>query len=113
MTGKLSAKVVKTRKGPGRIGDDGGLWLQVRDATHKSWLFRYRLSGKARAMGLGPVEDVGLAEARDLAREYRRLLRSGVDPINRRKAELAAARSASGRRFRDLAAACIEMREAA
>lgn len=48
-------------------------------------------------MGLGALADVSLADARDAAREARRLLRDGVDPIEARKARLAVARADSAK----------------
>jgi integrase len=42
-------------------------------------------------MGLGAVEDVSLAQAREAAVEARKLARRGVDPINDREAKRAAA----------------------
>lgn len=91
MAGKLTALKIKALSSPGRYGDGGGLWLQVRDAEHRSWLFRYTLHGRAREMGLGPFPDVPLAEARQHASDKRALLRAGVDPLARRQEEKAAA----------------------
>jgi len=48
------------------------------------------LAGRAREMGLGSVADVTLAEARDIARDARRLCKQGVDPIEARRAQRAA-----------------------
>lgn len=84
MAEKLTALRVKSLTRPGRYGDGGGLWLQVRGSDRRSWLFRYTLNGKARQMGLGPAGDVSLAEARNAAQEARRLVREGSDPIERR-----------------------------
>ena len=53
-------------------------------------------AGRERWMGLGPYPDVSLAEARDKSLECRRMLREGIDPIERRRAEHAAARSIAG-----------------
>jgi Arm DNA-binding domain len=89
---KLSALKVAREKRPGRYGDGGNLWLQVTSAGSKSWLLRYMLNGQAHAMGLGPVDLVSLQEARELARDARRLVLKGVDPIDHRKAAKAAAR---------------------
>lgn len=50
------------------------------------WVFDFTLKGKRRQLGLGPLLSVGLAEARSRADEARKLVRSGVDPIERRKA---------------------------
>jgi len=73
--------------------------LQVRDAE-RSWLFHFKLNGHARAVELGVVEEVSLAEAWAAADEARRLLRQGIDPsIARPTAKAAAAR---GITFREL-----------
>src|SRR5262245_49523405 len=59
----LTAIKIAKLKEPGRYGDGGNLWLQVTDTGRKddhgapiitkSWVFRFKLNGKARAMGLG------------------------------------------------------------
>jgi len=82
--GKLTALAVKRLVEPGRHGDGDGLWLQVRDAEKRSWLFRYKRHGKATEMGLGALADTSLAEARDAAAACRRLLRDGIDPLQHR-----------------------------
>ena len=41
MPGKLTAVKVRALVKPGHYGDGKGLWLQVRDAEHRSWLFRF------------------------------------------------------------------------
>jgi len=88
---RLTAQMVKQYRTPGYYGDGGGLVLRVADSGSKVWLYRYKTNGKVREMGLGPIRDVSLAEARDAAREARRLRRAGLDPIDekrRRKATL-------------------------
>lgn len=84
---KLSARQVATLKVKGRYGDGGGLWLQVSPAGTKSWLFRYRRNGRDRQMGLGSLDTVSLASARQRAQRSRELLLDGVDPIDLRRAE--------------------------
>src|SRR5215470_7994965 len=83
--GNLTALKLKGLTSPGRYGDGGGLWLQVRDAQHRSWLFRYTSLGKQRQMGLGPFPDVSLADARESASQCRAAVRLGTDPIEQRK----------------------------
>ncbi len=90
MAGKLTALKVKALVQPGRYGDGKGLWLQVRGPEQRSWLFRYAYKGKQRQMGLGPVDLVCLAEARDKALEARKLLFAGTDPLQDRQATKAA-----------------------
>jgi hypothetical protein len=55
-TGKLSAMEVTKTKGPAVLHDGGGLYLRVSESGTKSWVvFRFRLDGKRRDMGLGPI----------------------------------------------------------
>jgi hypothetical protein len=67
-------------KPPGRYGDGGGLWLNVRESGSRSWEFRWMLDGKAESMGLGSCLDVSLAEAREAAHECRKLVKQRKDP---------------------------------
>ena len=47
--------------------------------------FRYQLPGqKVRDMGLGSLDRIGLAKARELARQHREFIGTGIDPIERR-----------------------------
>jgi integrase len=94
-SGKLSAMAVTKQTKVGRYGDGGGLWLQVSIYGTKSWVFRFTVAGKPRTFGLGSLQDVTLAEARDAAREARRQVREGIDPIEARKAKLAEARASA------------------
>ena len=83
---------VKRTTAPGRYPDGGGLWLQVYGPTSKSWIFRYRLGGRERELGLGSAFDVSLVEAREAAAAARKLKVSGIDPVDaKRNAKAAAA----------------------
>jgi integrase len=86
----LSAPKVKALKKPGDYLDGRGLYLQVRNASSKSWLLKYSLLKRAREMGLGSAFDFSLADARDMRDHYRKLAKTGIDPIEYRKAEQAA-----------------------
>jgi integrase len=86
MQHKLKATEVKgyVKAGvPGYHGDGAGLWLQISKTGGASWSFRYMLNGRAREMGLGPERTIKLDEAREKAREARKLLLEGIDPIER------------------------------
>jgi integrase len=85
----LTVKQVSKLTEPGRYGDGRGLYLQVTPAGVRSWLLRYERGGRERAMGLGPLADFTLDEARGRARAARQLLKDGVDPIDAREAERA------------------------
>jgi integrase len=80
---------------PGMHADGGGLYLQVTASGAKSWIFRFMLHGKAREMGLGPLHTISLAEARERAKECRKLRLDGIDPVEARKAKRAEERLAA------------------
>jgi integrase len=79
--GKLNPLQVRNIKEPGRYSDGDGLLLEVRPGGSKSWIARLQSNGKRRDYGLGSLKDISLTEARDMAREYRKQLRAGVDPL--------------------------------
>lgn len=84
---KLTAVKVRALNAPGRYADGGGLYLQVRSPTAKSWLFRFTLNGRTHAMGIGSVQTITLAQARDKAIDYRRRVADGINPIHAKKEE--------------------------
>ena len=108
--GKLTKLRVDRERRPGRYGDGHGLWLDVSGAGAKSWLLRYQIRGRIRNMGLGSVSIVGLADARERARKARLLIHDGIDPIDARRQQRAAA--ASVITFSEAATRVIEAREA-
>jgi len=110
--GKLNAAFVKHAK-PGRYGDGRGLYLQVKDTGARSWLLRYEHQKRERWMGLGSVEFVSLAQAREQAFEQRRKLKhEKIDPLDHRRAVVVGARIAAltGATFEQVARRCIEMK---
>jgi integrase len=87
--GKMTALKVASvarAKVPGYYGDGGGLFLQISRFGTASWVFRYRVGGRLREMGLGSLDTIGLADARDRARKAREQRLDGHDPIELRKA---------------------------
>ena len=119
--GKLTALKVKSA-GPGRHADGDGLHLIVRDTGSRQWLLRIQSDGKRRDLGLGTADTsnrtketqaaadklpilnrrlLTLAEARDKADAYRRMVKSGVDPVAERTKVIATVLS-----FREAAIEC-------
>ena len=86
---KLSARTIETLKS-GKKGDGGGLFLAVIRPGYKVWTFRYQINLRQREMGLGPVSDVSLTEAREEAIRLRAMVRAGRDPIDEKNAAAAA-----------------------
>jgi len=99
---KLSATFVVKNTKVGRKNDGGGLYLQtaqVGERVTKAWLFRFKLNGRKREMGLGSVNTYSLAEARERARLCRQLVDQGIDPIAQRQERGAAARAEAAKRL--------------
>ena len=91
VAGKLSAVKVAGAKEAGLYGDGNGLYLKVDPGGSKSWVLRYKIRGRPRKYGLGPLHTVGLALARQKAGDARRLLLDGIDPIEQRRTTKGAA----------------------
>lgn len=83
----LTALKIKQNLKPGMYADGLGLYLKVRPGSSKSWIFRYRIGGKLRDMGLGPFHTVSLAEAREKAEVCRAIRLKGLDPLEERLKE--------------------------
>ncbi len=81
---RLSAAFVASVKVPRRYQDGGGLFLQVDATGAKRWGQRLMVRGKRHDLGIGPLDLVSLAKARELARGNRELARKGVDPMAER-----------------------------
>lgn len=73
---------------PGRHADDRNLLLVVTETGGRTWQFRYTspLTHTRREMGLGGINTLSLEAARELAANYRRQVREGIDPIEARRA---------------------------
>jgi len=86
----LTDVVVRNIKQTGKtckLSDERGLYLEVSPTGSKWWRLKYRFEGKEKRLALGVYPDVGLKDARDSREAARKLLASGVDPGEHRKAQ--------------------------
>ena len=92
---RLTAKTVENITADGRYCDGGNLYLRINNGG-KSWVFMYRdrVTGRLREMGMGPTFVVSLADARRKAAEARKLLWDAKDPLAEKRAQKAAAQRA-------------------
>jgi integrase len=74
-------------RGDARLLDGDGLHLRivVKGQVAPAWRFDYSL-GTRKTLSLGRYPDVGLAHARKVADQYRRIVAEGRDPSDARKA---------------------------
>ena len=83
-----------------QLGDGDGLFLRVRPAGEKDWIFRYTFDGKRCKLGLGSFRETPLKVARSEADRARALIAECIDPKlerARRKAKETAEREAAER----------------
>ena len=122
---ELSALAVSKIKTDGRyaVGGVDGLYLRVVGGS-RAWVLRIavgsrvdsdgRTSVHRRDVGLGSYPEVSLAEARDRARELRKQMRDGVDPVLKRQAVKvqSALETAKAKTFEECADAYIDANRA-
>src|SRR6516225_7553188 len=106
---KLNMRQVERLRRPGYHNDGGGLYLKVNERGSKSWVFRFRVAGRLRQMGLGSASTFSLKEAREHARAARQQRYAGIDPIEARRAsrQATAVQRAATMTFRGCAEAYI------
>ena len=112
---RLSALRVAKEVAPGHYADGGGLYMQIADSGARSWVFRFKLNGRVREMGLGPLSRVSLGEARKLAAGYRDMVKDLIDPIlarrEQQRRQLLDISSEANVTFREAAEAFIHAQE--
>ena len=77
----LTAAKVRQEKRPGRFADGNGLYLHVSETGARWWIWRGTIHARRRELGMGSVQLIPLAEAREIARTWRRIARAGGDPV--------------------------------
>src|SRR4051812_24906479 len=92
-TKRLSARSVATLTKPGRHADGEGLYLIVDQSGAKRWLFLFGGGGKLKEMGFGGLASVSRGDAGEREDGARRILASGKNPIEERRAAQAASDS--------------------
>ena len=104
---ELTALDVKRLSHPGNkrnalfsVGGVSGLYMQITPNGGRSWILRVKIGEKRRDMGLGGFPAVTLSQARDKARDARKMIEKGADPIEERNARRAALIAAQRRRLK-------------
>jgi integrase len=67
-----------------RLNDFKGLYLEVKPNGVKAWRHRFKINEKASWLALGDYPSTSLAEAREKSEEARKLVKSGIDPVQNR-----------------------------
>ena len=69
------------------VGGVAGLHLYCKPSGSRSWVLRVKIGDKRKDIGLGSYPSVSLKTARELAREHRLTIKSGIDPIAEQRAK--------------------------
>ncbi len=120
---ELSALAVSRLKADGRyaVGGVDGLYLRIAGRS-RAWVLcvsmgtRINKAGKTVPrrlnMGLGPFQEISLAEARDKSRELRKQIRNGINPLQEKHARklFKEAQARKQKTFRECAEAVLEIK---
>ena len=79
---------------PGMHADGNGLYLFVKSAGTKSWVFRYQIHGRRREMGLGALKSLEPVRARAEAAQLKARVAAGIDPLDERQQKVEATKQA-------------------
>ena len=79
---------------PGMHADGNGLYLFVKSAGTKSWVFRYQIHGRRREMGLGALKSLEPVKARSEAAQLKARVAAGIDPLDERQQKAEATKQA-------------------
>lgn len=75
-----NCRTAKPRSKAYKMGDSGGLYLQVTPQGSKLWNVKYRYGGKEKKLALGKYPEVSLVAAREGRDKARKMLVEGKDP---------------------------------
>ncbi|WP_416427720.1 integrase arm-type DNA-binding domain-containing protein (plasmid) [Pseudomonas sp. App30] len=117
---KLSDAFVRSVDQSGKYADGEvpGLFLQVKTSlkagkpASKYWRLKYRLHGKENLFAVGRYPDIGLKEARDIARAARRDVANHIAPLKAKTAKLEAQLLNEARTFRYVAEQWLNFKSA-
>jgi len=87
MLSTLKIKSAKPDARPFKLADSGGLYVLIQPNGSKLWRYKYRVGGKEGLQALGAFPELGLAEARVLHAESRKLVAQGINPVQARRNE--------------------------
>jgi integrase len=89
-----------------RLSDGGGLYLEVTPTGSKRWFWKFYPDGKESRLALGSYPDVTLKAARVARDDARKTRQSGVNPVQKRRADKAIRKTVAANTFEAVAREC-------
>jgi integrase len=105
-------KALRRSQSVGRFTDGNGLVLDIKPSGALLWRYRYRIGGKENLFAIGAYPEVPLRKARELRDDARKLVRQGIHPAHRRKAEKLRQQYANANTFKAVAEEWLEGKKA-
>lgn len=78
-------KKLKPQEKQYKVSDSHGLYILVHSNGSLYWRQKYRINGREKLLSHGTYPLIGLAEAREMRDNARRLVKQGIDPINQKR----------------------------
>lgn len=110
----------KPKDRPYKLADEKGLFLLVQPSGGMLWRMKYRIDGRdedgnpkrvEKKLGLGTYPEVSLKDARERRDDARRELANGIDPAEKKRREMRAAKVSAANTFNAVAEAFIAKNE--
>lgn len=105
-------RVLKPRVTAYKVSDEKGLYLLVTPVGGRLWKLKFRTAtGVEKKLSLGSYPDLSLKEARNRRDEARRNLANGIDPAEKKRRDIHAAKVSAMNTFTAVAEAFIAKNE--
>lgn len=108
---EVAVRNAKPKEKPYKLGDFGGLFLQVTPAGGKLWRLKFRVAGKEKLLSLGGWPAVSLATARKERDKAREALAAGADPARDKQQAKHRAKVSAADTFGEVAQEFIDKRK--
>lgn len=108
---EVTIRNAKPKEKAYKLGDSGGLFLQVTPAGGKLWRLKFRVAGKEKLLSLGGWPAVSLATARKERDKAREALAAGADPARDKQQAKHRAKVSAANTFGEVAQEFIDKRK--
>lgn len=99
MLSDTALRKAKPKSLPHKMADEKGLYLLFHANGSRYWRMDYRYSDKRKTLAIGVYPETSLKEARTKRDEARKLLANDIDPLENKKAKIAAIQESATNSF--------------